>query len=265
MEFSRTHEYIPMIHRRLTLTLVLSIFSMTQSAMAAPRLVTDLSERRIDIEYKFAGANVLLFGAIEGLSSKAKPDVVVIVRGPTLPITVRRKSRVLGIWMNTHATDFLTAPSYYALASTGNVNTMAAPEWRAIYEIGIEYLHFSPASGGAQSASDIETFRNGFVATRRGLGLFSEQENGVELIDNGLFRTRIMLPARVPIGDYRAEIYLFTDKKLVARQTVPFIVEKTGFERSVFEKAHRYPFSYGVIAVLTAVLAGWTAAWVFRK
>lgn len=238
---------------------------LAPASQAVPRLVADLSERRIDIAYKFEGADVLLFGAIEGLPSAAKPDVVVIVRGPTLPIIVRRKSRVLGIWMNTHSTNFRTAPAYYALASTRPVETMVAQQWRAIYEIGIDYLHFSPAAGGAQSAADIEEFRNGFVAARRRLGLFSEREAGVELIDRDLFRTRITLPARVPIGDYRADIYLFTDKKLIARQSLPFVVKKTGFERSVYEKAHRSPFLYGLAAVLIALIAGSIAARVFRQ
>ncbi len=232
---------------------------------ATPRLVTDLSEHKIDIAYKFEGTDVLLFGAIEGLSGTIKPDVAVVVRGPTLPIIVRRKSRVLGIWMNTSSTNFRTAPSYYALASTRPVASMAASQWRAVYEIGIDYIHFSPASGGAQSASDIEAFRNGFIAARRKLGLFNEHENSVELIDNGLFRTRITLPTRVPIGDYRADIYLFVDKKLMARQSVPFVVKKTGFERSVYDKAHQSPFLYGIMAVCIALGAGWTAAWIFRK
>ena len=73
-------------------------------AAAQPRLVTDLSQSRIDISYRFAGAELLIFGAIQypgGRTPDEPPGIAVVLRGPADPLTVREKERVAGIWVNT--------------------------------------------------------------------------------------------------------------------------------------------------------------------
>ena len=240
--------------------LLLLMVTGALSARAEPRVVADLSERKVDIAYQFAGANLLLFGAGLGLPANAKPDVAVVVRGPSRPLVVRHKTREFGIWMNTSSTAFRTAPSYYALSSSRKLEDMTSQQWRDIYELGVESLHFSPVSSGAQSTGEVSDFRNGFVSLRQRLGLFSENEQDVEVIENSLFRTRIILPPRVPVGDYNIEIYIFNDRKLLARQTLPLSVSKSGFERSLFNFAHEKPLLYGISAVLLALVAGWSAA-----
>src|SRR5437660_3375508 len=64
-------------------------------------LVADLTSHLIAITTGFSGASVVLFGAIDG-----RGDVVVVVRGPDREMTVRRKSRIAGIWVNTRAVTF---------------------------------------------------------------------------------------------------------------------------------------------------------------
>jgi uncharacterized protein (TIGR02186 family) len=240
--------------------LALLLCFWVSTAIAAPRIIADLSERRVDIEYQFAGKDILLFGAAIGLSANVKPDVVVVVRGPQLPVTVRHKSRAAGIWMNTSAADFRTAPSFYTLQSNRTLDDVASAQWQAIYELGVDSLHFSTVSSG-----DTTAFQNGFIQLRRRLGLFQENESGVEIMENSLFRTRITLPPRVPVGDYRIEIYLFDRKRLVARQSIPLTVGKSGFERRVYEFAHESPIKYGFLAVAIALFSGWLAASVARR
>lgn len=234
-------------------------------ARAEPRIVTDLSQRSVEIAYSFAGEDILLFGAIQGLPDNARPDIAVVVRGPEAPVTVRFKERVAGIWMNTQSARFQTAPSYYAIASTRPIKDIASDRWRAVHELGVDALHFSPATEGGQSAESIRQFRDGFVDLRTRLGLFEQGENTVELMDGALFRSRFTLPARVPVGDYRADVYLFAGRELLAQTSVPLKVSKTGFERQVFEAAHRSPVLYGLTAVLVALAAGWAAGVVVRR
>jgi uncharacterized protein (TIGR02186 family) len=236
-------------------------------AAAQPRIVTDLSTKRIDIEYSFNGADLLLFGAIDaGRRPLERPlDVVVVVRGPEAPVTVRRKERVAGIWVNTEAVEFQTSPSFYRLISTRPVASFASEQTLAIYELGVDQLHFSPASAGDQSGADIRSFRDGFVRVRERLGLFGEAGEGVTLLSDVLFRAQLRIPSRVPIGTYSAEVYLFANGKVAARTTVPLQVQKSGFERFLYTWAHTEPFGYGLVAVMIAALAGWGAAALFRS
>src|SRR6201988_33350 len=86
--------------------------SCSKSAARAEGLVADLTSHLIAITTGFTGASVVLFGATDGPG-----DVVVAVRGPDRQMTVRRKSRVAGIWVNTEKLMFANVPSFYAMVA----------------------------------------------------------------------------------------------------------------------------------------------------
>ena len=80
-----------------------------------------------------------------------------------------------------------------------------------------------------------------------------------------LFRTAVNFPATVPVGTYRAEVYLIRNDRVIAAQATPLFIDKYGSEQQVFELAHSMPLLYGLTAVAAAMLAGWLASVVFRK
>ncbi len=85
------------------LATALAFASLVLTGASKPTLVPDVSARNIQIRYTFAGAQLLLFGAIVypgGRIPANTPDVVVVVKGPAEPIIVREKRRIAGIWMN---------------------------------------------------------------------------------------------------------------------------------------------------------------------
>jgi uncharacterized protein (TIGR02186 family) len=233
-------------------------------ASSTPRLIVDLSENNVEIAYSFSGVNLLLFGAIQGLKPGLEPNIIVVVRGPNAPITMRLKERVAGVWINTRAVGFQTSPRYYTIATSGPIDRIASPRAQAVYELGVSSLHFSPTARSSQSAQEFSQFRAGFVDLHKRLGLFREQIGDVQLIDNSLFRTRITLPARVPIGDFRVEVYLLVNGQVVAQNSQPLRVDKIGFERRLFDFAHESPLLYGLGAVAIALGAGLAAGALVR-
>jgi len=236
-------------------------------AGAAPAvLITNVSQARIDIDTSFKGASLLVFGAIQypsGVVPREDPDIVVVVRGPAQPITVRRKARVAGIWMNTAAVRFESVPGFYAVASTRPIADLADDRITAIYEIGIRNLQLSPASG----ASDAETraFEAGLIAQKRSTGLFAESPGAVTLTRGVLYNARINIPATVPVGDYVAEIHLIRDGRVSASTSAPISIGKSGFERWVGVAARQHSLAYGLAAVALALLAGVLAAGFSRR
>jgi len=70
-------------------------------------LVADLTNHLIAITTGFTGAAVVLFGAIDGPG-----DIAVVIRGPDRDVTVRRKTRVAGIWVNSEEVNFGNVPSF---------------------------------------------------------------------------------------------------------------------------------------------------------
>jgi uncharacterized protein (TIGR02186 family) len=224
----------------------------------AQALVFDLSSHRIAISAGFSGTEVLFYGTIEG-----EGDVVVILRGPETEVTVRRKNRVAGIWINTEQMTFGGVPSFYRVASSRPLVDVATPAIRARHQLGVEYLRFNPPPGAG--GGELAAFREGLVRNKEGDGLFDSTVGRVSFFGPRLFRTRVTLPANVPAGAYTAEVLLIRSGQVIAAQTTPMFVEKTGVGAEVFEFARRQAVIYGILTILFAVLAGWGAGIVFRR
>ncbi|PZU44671.1 MAG: hypothetical protein DI568_15080 [Sphingomonas sp.] len=245
---------------------ILMLLLGSAASAQQPRLVTDLSQSRIDISYRFAGAELLIFGAIQypgGIVPAEPPGIAVILRGPVEPITVRKKARIAGIWVNTQALRFESAPGYYAVATTKPVTDLLDERNAAIYEIGLNHLQLSPATAAGPETTG--RFQQGLVKLRVNEGLFVEQPYGVQVTDRILYRARIPIPSAVPVGNYQAEIYLIDDGRVRARSTAPVIIDKTGFERGIFVFAQKHSFLYGLFAIALAVAMGLVAGRVGRR
>ncbi len=222
-------------------------------------LVIDLSQEVVAITTGFAGTNVILFGAIEGSS-----DVVVVVRGPDRPVVVRRKSRVLGVWINTSQMTFERVPGFYAVAASGPLSEIATETVRARNEMGLEFLRLDlpRAKASANVAAD---WRQGLIRNHQKLGLYQANVEPVTVLFSRLFRAEVHLPATVPTGIYQVHVYLLRDGRIVSAQTRGLEVTRIGAEAAVYDFAHQRSALYGLIAILVALVAGWAGHMVFRK
>jgi uncharacterized protein (TIGR02186 family) len=221
--------------------------------------VADLSRHLVAITTGFAGTDVLLFGAIE-----EPGDVVVIVRGPDRPVVVHRKSRLLGVWVNTAQMTFGRVPSFFAVASSRPLIEVAAATVRARHEMGLEHLRLSLPRAKA-SPNVAAEWRAGLIRNYERLGLYKADVGDVIFLGNRLFRTRIELPANVPTGTYLVEVFLLKNGRVVSAQTTPLTVSKIGTEAVVYDFAYEYSALYGLVAILVALVSGWLAHLAFRK
>jgi uncharacterized protein (TIGR02186 family) len=236
---------------------------------AKPVLVPDVSQREVEIAYSFTGADLLLFGAIlypagEAPAPGEKPaDIVVVVRGPSQPILVREKEKVAGIWVNADRMRYRSAPSFYALASSRPIRQLVDDRTRAIYEFGLDSLQLSPASGAVPAVQS--RFDAGLVDLRRRSGLYYEAPEAVEIRDGVLYRARIAIPARVPVGRFTAETFLIRNGRVLAAAVRPIEIRKSGFERWIARAAERSSLWYGLAAVALSVAFGWAAGAIWRR
>jgi len=242
----------------LLLTMAVGLFG-DMPARAQQDLVADLSDHLVAITTGFTGANVLLFGAIEG-----EGEIVVTVTGPRSDVTVRRKARVAGIWANVESVTFANTPSFYAVAATEPLDQVAPEDIRVRQEIGVENLSMRPVSRDIDPQT-ADAFRAGLIRNKIAAGLFADEVLPITVLSNRLFRTRIQLPANVAIGTYTVAVYYLRDGSAVHAQTTPLVVSKTGIGADVFLFAHTNSAAYGVLAIIVAVAAGWLAAWIGRK
>ncbi len=249
---------------RALLLLPILFFSI---AAANPVLVPDVSQRKIDIVYSFTGAELLMFGAIlypGGRIPTEKADIVVVLRGPTQPLIVREKQKLGGlIWVNAQSARFLSAPGYYAIASSRPLDELVDERTAAIYELGVKNLQLSPAS--SEQPETRRRFENGLIDLFSKSKLYDEQPGSVEISNGVLYRARLAIPARVPVGNYVTETFLIKDGRILAVASKEVQIDKSGFERFVAESARQYPLLYGLVAVFLSLLLGWGAAMAFRR
>ncbi|TFI58922.1 hypothetical protein E2493_07640 [Sphingomonas parva] len=231
-----------------------------------PKLVPDVSQSRIEIRYSFTGAELLLFGAIiypGGRAPREGTDIAVVLKGPVQPLVAREKQKVAGIWMNVESARFRSAPSFYAVASSRPLSKLVDERTSAIYELGLNNLQLSPGTGAPLDVQ--RRFEAGLIDLMRRHQLYFEDPDGVKISEGVLYRARISIPARVPVGDYTAETFLIQDGRVIAGAVREVRIEKLGFERFVATAAERWSFAYGLTAVSLSLLLGWAGSAMFRR
>lgn len=261
----------------------IGLLFLTQSS-TSERLTVNMTAHQISITSNFTGATITLFGAIQKIAEPmpiphpltlvpVRPrqgpveDVIVVIKGPAEDVTVRRKERVAGIWVNNDSVTFQNVPGFYFVASTRPITEIVDDTLRSQNEIGAEHLSLltDAATLANNTTAEIETFREALLRRKTMAGLYGVNEHGVELQDDILFNMRLRIPANVPVGEYVAQILLLRDGIVIGSQPLRPVVAKSGIERWIYNLAHSMPLVYGLIAVAMALLAGWTAAMIFRR
>jgi len=229
-----------------------------------PILVPEVSQHEIRLRQGFTGTQLLLFGAIlnpDGTRAAKDYDIVVVLMGPRHSIAVREKRKVAGIWLNADSTEFRSAPSFYAIASTRPIVKIVDEKTAAIYELGLPWLQLSPI--GSIDPEEQARFSRGLVELNSKHGLYREEEGAVSISEQVLYQARIDLPSSVPIGTYTAETFAISNGVVVSSASSTVEVRKVGFERAIADFAEDYGLFYGLFAVAIAIAMGWLAGRLF--
>lgn len=229
-----------------------------------PILVPEISQHEVRVRQGFTGAELLLFGAIltpEGSRAARDHDVVVVLKGPSQPIVLREKQKIAGIWINAAATEFRSAPSYFAVASSRPIRDIVDDKTAAIYELGLPWLQLSPSD--TIDPGEQERFAAGLVDLRAREGLYRQAEGGVSVSEQVLYQARMALPSNVQVGTYTAETFAIFRGRVVASATSRVEVRKLGFEGMVADFARDNGFLYGLLTIALSIFMGWLAGRVF--
>lgn len=245
--------------------LVLAL-ALASPAWAEETFVTGLSTEEIALTANFSGSELFVFGAIRRdapIDPAADPlDIVITIKGPPNALTVRRKERRFGIWINTESVDVRDAPSFYAIATTGPLRDLLTETERLRFQIGMDQAVRKVE--GHPTIEDTSSFTEAVVRLREKQALYEVLDGGVSLAEETLFQTSIAMPANIVEGIYKAEFFLVRDREVISSATTDITVQKAGIERWIYNLSRQQPLFYGIMSVLVALLAGWLAAAAFR-
>ncbi|MGR3409293.1 MAG: TIGR02186 family protein [Paracoccus sp. (in: a-proteobacteria)] len=240
--------------------------AVPENATAPPeQVVAGLSDSSVAFTTSFDGSDILIYGAIkrETPIPDEPLDVIVTIEAPSEPLTIWRKERRAGIWINAARVEVGAAPSYYAVATTGPLDQILASDWDDRYRISLPLA--LRAFAGAPDVTDSVPFTEALIRIRQQNGHYRLDEGAVTLVEDTLFRTDIRLPANLVEGDYKTRIFLLRDGQVIDAYRAAIEVRKVGLERWLYRLAFDQPFLYGLMSLAVAVAAGWGASAGFRK
>jgi uncharacterized protein (TIGR02186 family) len=236
------------------------------------RVAAALTNAQVQVDSRFRGASIVLYGAVFNPTDDPT-DVVVVVRGPDEPVRLVKKTRNLGVWLNSRPVLFEGAPGFYMTASTRPLSDIAGFGQLRRLGVGVDHLRIDAPEESrtvtrygvrdvviSRLGEDYLDWRRAVIRLREAAALYNTDPDGVTFVDRGLFRAEVELPATAPTGEYHAEVWLFRDGEPAGVSNLTLTVAKVGFERDVYEFAHRRPWTYGVLCVLLAAGIGYAAS-----
>ncbi|KQI69056.1 hypothetical protein AN189_05565 [Loktanella sp. 3ANDIMAR09] len=239
--------------------LILLLLTLTGAARAET-IVLGLSQDSVSITATFDGDDILIFGAVRRDAPAPTEDgdlgVIVTVAGPDQRVSVYRKARRYGIWINTDEVEVDHAPSFYAVATSGPLQEVLRDTSDLREEITIPR---AIRSVGA-TVQDSAAFTQALIRIREADNLYQTQINGVDLEQDTLFMASFALPANLTEGDYVARIFLTRDGRPIDEASTVIPVQKVGLERWLYNLAHSDPLIYGMMSLVLAAAAGWAAS-----
>ncbi|NEX47576.1 TIGR02186 family protein [Pseudotabrizicola algicola] len=243
--------------------LLFCLFALPAAA-STEDIVAGLSQNRVSITADFEGSEILIYGAVRRTAPapEGQLHVIITVEGPATPVTVRRKERTAGIWINRESVQIASAPSFYAIATTGRLKEILSETENLRHQITIPRA--IRAVGISQQAANAPEFLEALIRVRESENRYRLNERSVQFTQSTLFRSDVVLPANLTEGLYRVRIFLTRDGQVVDKIERQINVRKEGLERFLFNLSRDQPLIYGLLSLLIAVVAGYGASAAFR-
>ena len=222
-------------------------------------ITVNLSDPIIKITTGFSGTDLLIFGVVPD-----DGDVIIVVRGPNREEIVRKKDKVMGVWVNKDKIVLENVPSLYMTASNRSLGEFISTRIANTQQIGTEHIRIKPGKDYA-NVKDWERFRHALIRNKVKQNLYKEVPEPLVFLGNRLFRTKLHFPSNVSVGTFGIDTYLIRNEEIVAFETTLLNVRKFGVEADIYNFAQHHSLAYGLLAIIVAGLAGWAANLVFRK
>ena len=244
---------------RLTAAVLLALLVQDVSA-GAVEVIATVAPAKISVAASYSGRSIVVFGAIAKGEPAHHYDAVVTVAGPPQNLNVRRKERVLGVWVNRRSRTFIAIPSFLAVFSNRKFDAVAAEATQRRYGIGLKHAIFA-----GDSVDESDPFEANLIKARMDENLYVERPNGLNFVSPAVFRAEVPLPKSALTGAYDVDMKVFADGTLVAHGSSNFTVEKIGVAQFVVTSSLDHSLFYGLATMAMALLTGWIGSVAFRR
>jgi len=203
-------------------------------------------------------------GAVVSISGKVskKAETLVRVTGALENSRFKKKGRALGfLWMNMETVEIEQVPNVFLVYSSNDLMEDQNPE-NAESEVSRLCLEAVRKQARIESAyENKDELFDEFIKLKKKSGLYALVGNGIRYTGevNGelkSFSCDVTLPASLPQGKYKVEVYSIEDGMVTGHAEREIKAEEVGIPAWISSLAFQHGTLYGILAVLVAVCGG---------
>jgi uncharacterized protein (TIGR02186 family) len=193
-------------------------------------------------------------------------DVVVKMEGKDEEVTLNRRARVLGIWLNVAQVTVRNAPQAYVLAASEELANICSRDEQEELGLGFDALgkRMTFTSDKPLSGFEFDEFlklkeHSGTYAVSTDIDLRPANGHRQEL------SAILPIPSAMSCGKYTVRLYCFEHGSLIEDAVAQISIEKVGLPRLMTALALEHPAAHGILAVFAALAAGITMGAIFNS
>jgi hypothetical protein len=224
------------------------------SALAQDLARMSVEPRDIEIGALYNGTALTVTGSIP-----VESEAIIRFVGASCDLHMKEKGKAGGLlWMGLDSLTFKGAPNVCLVSSAVDLDRLEATEGTSVKSLmlcGLENSIRIEASRGEHK----DAFKE-FLKLKQKEGLYREISGNIHYTTASegqkTFRASIPVPSRLTPGPYVIELAAVRNGNVTARAEQPVTVSLVGFPALLARLAFGFPALYGILATLTAVLAG---------
>jgi uncharacterized protein (TIGR02186 family) len=231
-----------------------------QESETESTVTLNLAPTEIDVGIFYRGTRV----RAEATVSECDGAVLVLEAEPE-DVTLNRKGREAGIWLNVAQVTISNAPRVYILASSGELDDICSQAVQRDLGLGIRSLRDRMRVNCEKHLVGTEVDEFLKLKTRGGT-YNTDIKIKLTPADKGQKLAALLpVPATIPPGIYRVSLYCFKDGELTLRGSSDLTIRRVGVAEMMASLAHKHAAEYGVLAVIVAMVVGIVMGVVFHS
>lgn len=219
-----------------------------------------VSPDNVQIGTFFSGQTVIVEGAIP-----AGAQAVLEVVGTSADEHLMRKGRRGFLWMNVGEITVHDAPSLYLVMSTAR-ELLTAASGEATW--GYQSLEKRITFSGRIETSERPLFMKQFLELKESEHIYATYPGALKVTapagGQSTVAGTLFLPTNTKPGTYKVVLSVITDGKVVNRASTDLTVAMVGFPALLADLAYQHGATYGVIAVVIAIVTGFAMGFLFK-
>tara|TARA_R110002072_G_scaffold281585_3_gene444202 strand:- start:1011 stop:1784 length:774 start_codon:yes stop_codon:yes gene_type:complete len=242
----------------ITMMAFFSLITTISSGIAAEpqaseRLAIEIARNYVDITVGFTGTTVELFGD----RRDKKTEIAIVIEGPKKDITIWKKDRVMGTWVNRYFVTYKDMPMYYHYAVSDNSVDLEKDKLYLDNGIGYHALLKNVSRTTSKALEDENIFDDILMVKKQNNGVFFAEAAPIRFMNDNFFRIQFKVPPSAPTGAYKIHSYLIRGGEIIQHNENDLVVKQVGLNAFLYNASRQSSFIYAMSCIFFALFSGW--------